>query len=90
MIFGACSDIFLRQESLTPKALVNVVRPHSVLITAINSATIAAVERQRCRIYSSRKKWDYLESESTNYFATVNSIDITIRGGHMYFQAAIH
>lgn len=30
------------------------------------------------------------EREPTNYFATVNSSDITIRGIHMCFQAAIH
>lgn len=90
MIFRACSGIFLRQESLAPKALVNALRPHTLPITAINYATIAAVERQRCRIYNSHKKWDYLERQSTNYFAMVNSNDTTIRGGHMCFKAAIH
>ena len=59
MIFGACSGISLRQELLTPKALVNAVRSHTVLITAIKFAIIAAVKRQRCIIYSSHKKWDF-------------------------------
>jgi len=69
---------------------MNAVRPPTLPITVINYTTIASVERQRCRIYNSYKKWDYLEREPTNYFAMVNSIDITIRGGHMCFQAAIH
>lgn len=63
MFFGACSGISLREELLTAKALVNAVRSHTVPITFINFATIAAVERQRCRIYNSHKKWDYLERD---------------------------
>jgi hypothetical protein len=90
MIVGACSGISLRQELLTPTALVNAVRLHTVPITAIKVAIIAAVERQQCRIYNSHKKWDYFKREPSNYFTMVNSIDITIRGGHTCFQAAIH
>jgi hypothetical protein len=90
MIFGVCNGISLRLEPLTPKVLLNAVRPFTVPITAINVATIAAVERQQCRIYNSHEKWNYLQREPTNYFATVNSIDITIRGIHTCNQVAIH
>jgi len=90
MTFGACSGISLIQELLTPKVLLNAVRPYTVPTTAINVATIAAVERQQCRIYNSHKKWNYLQQESPIYFATVNSIDIAIRDVHMCNQVAIH